>query len=511
MKICGKNPKALSLFVMLLAFAVCMTGCGFRKDINDFEKKVESDMKARENFKSGLKPFEEINAPYVAGYTKSMASGHEYLKGRKITIRENGAYLADLGDKVSSATGTIVRYSPDLAKRKDVVDTTMNVRFSGDLKQLLDKIAGYYNISWEFQKDSNTIVFYYMKTKTYTLPLHLSDIEVTSSVSNTSDSEDSNSETGSTTGGTSGTSEQTVTTTVTSKTWDEILNNVKAMITNDGSVVVSRTAGTVTVTESPIVLARIDDYINSLANKMARQVSINVRVYNYRTTDEWSLEAGIKGAFNDGYTSMAFGSTPSFVEAGTGFTATILEGTSSRWKGTQGFFDFLKDKGRVALQTTASGITQNNQPLPVQALRRTGYLASMTTTMNDTQTQTSLEPGQVVSGMSILVTPHIQPDDVINLEYNMTYSVLDSIEKVEASGAMIQTPTISSRSILQRFQVKTNSTIIIAGYANDLKGDNSGLNILGFNFGSNDDKEYVIIVIDVADATIPQYDKGSNG
>lgn len=510
MNICGKNPKNLSVFLALLIFAICVAGCGFRKDITDFEKKVESNMQARENYKSGLKAFEEINAPYVAGYTKSMASGHEYLKGRKITIRENGAYLADLGDKVSSATGTIVRYSPDLAKRRDVVDTTMNVRYSGDLKQLLDKIAGYFNISWEFQKDSNTIVFYYMKTKTYTVPLHLSDLEVTSSISNSSDSEDSNSETGTTTGGTSSESEQTVTTTATTKSWNEILDNVKAMITDDGSVVVSRASGTITVTESPLILARIDQYINSLVNKMSRQVSINVRVYNYRTTDEWSLEAGIKGAFNDGYTSLAFGSTPSFVEAGTGFTATILEGTSSRWKGTQGFFNALKEKGRVALQTTASGITQNNQPLPVQALRRTGYLASMTTTMNDNQTQTSLEPGQVVSGMSIMITPHIQPDDVINLEYNMNYSVLDSIEKVEASGAMIQTPTISSRSILQRFQVKTNSTIIIAGYANDLKGDDSGLNILGFNLGSHDDKEYVIIVIDVADATIPQYETGNN-
>ena len=111
-----------------------------------------------------------------------------------------------------------------------------------------------------------------------------------------------------------------------------------------------------------------------------------------------------------------------------------------------------------------------------------------------------------------MITPHIQPDDVVNLEYNMSYSVLDSIDQVNSpdGSAMIQTPTISSRSILQRFQVKTNSTIIIAGYANDLKGDDSGLHILGFNLGSNDDKEYIIIVIDVTDATLPQYENGNN-
>lgn len=501
---------ATKIIPILLAVVLALPGCGFRKDITKFGEQAEKNMLARQNYKSGLKPFEEINAPYVAGYTKSLANGHEYLKGKKITIREQGAYLADLGDKIASATGTVVRYSPDLAKRKDVVDTTMNVRFSGDLKQLLDKIAGYYNINWEYQRDDGTIVFFYMKTKTYTVPLHLADLTMSSEITNESDTQDTESDSASSTGSASGQSEQTVRTQAAYKGWDDFVNNIKAMITSDGSVVVSRGAGTVTVTESPLVLARIDEYMKSMINKLSRQVSLNVRVYNFRTTDEFNFGASMKGLFNDSYTSLAFGGPITF-GGGNEFVAQILQSPNGNWDGTQFFLDTLKQKGRVALQTTASGITQNNQPLPVQALRRTGYLAKMSTTMNDNSNQTSLEPGQVVSGMSIMITPHIQPDDIVNLEYNMSYSVLDSIDRVETPDgtAMIQTPTISSRSILQRFQVRTNSTIIIAGYASDLKGDDSGFKILGFSLGTNDDKEYVIIIIDVNDATIPQYNNGN--
>lgn len=503
MKFFGKILPALLLALIILP------GCAVRKDITQIADKVASDMEKRQAYRAGLKPFEEVNAPYISGYTQSMSSGHAYLKGKKITIREQGAYLADLGDKIASATGTVVRYSPDLAKRRDVVNTTMNVRFSGDLKELLDKIAGYYNIHWEYQKDTGTIVFYYMKTKTYTIPAHLSDLSVETELTNKSSSTSDSS--GATIGGASGESEQTVETKADYKAWDEFLRNIQAMISKDGSVVVSRGAGTITVTESPLVLKEIDDYIQGIANKLSRQVSINVRVYNYRTQDEVDFGASIKGAFNDGYTSLAFGNP--IAMSGGGFTATVLENTNifnKNWAGSEGFLSALKTKGRMSLQTTASGITQNNQPMPVQALRRTGYLASMSTTLNGDNSETSLVPGQVVSGMSILITPHIQPDDIINLEYNMSYSVLDSIDEVSTPDgrAMIQTPTVSSRSIMQRFQIRTNSTIIIAGYASDLKGDDSGIHILGLNINTKDDKEYVIIIIDVNDATLPTYNTG---
>lgn len=500
--------KIVSL-LLVLSLAV-LSGCAIRKDLTESEKRLEADMKERMDYKKGLEPFAELDVPYIAAYTTSMANGHSYMKGRNITIRENGAYLADLGDKVATATGVIVRYSPDLAKRRDVVNTTMDVKYSGPLNALLDKIAAYYNISWEYDRESNTVVFYYLKSETFTIPAYLTDIDIRSEISNESDSSDDASV--KEIGGATGENTQAVKARGRYSAWDEFLKNIAAMITKDGSVVVSKGSGTVTVTESPVILQRVREYIRTVSNKLARQVSINVRVYNYRTQDEFNLGANIHGLFNDGYTLLNFGEA-SVAGAG-GFSAVVLPNTDpfhKNWAGTQGFIDAMKSKGRMELQTTASGITQNNMPLPVQALRRTSYLAASSTTMNGDNAETSLTPGQVVSGTAIMVTPHIQPDDVINLEYNMTYSVIDAMNRIEAGHSAIEAPDVSSRSIMQRFQIRSNSTIIIAGYASTSKGENGSGRILGFNFGTSDDKEYVIIIIEVNDATLPAYRDAENG
>lgn len=483
-----------------------LSACGFRQDISDFEQDVNMKM-GQIPSGHGLSPYSENANHYIDGYTLSLEGGEIFLKGKKVTIHEKGAYLADIGDKIASATNVVVRYSPELSKRRDIVNTTMTIKYSGELSGLLDKVSAYYNINWEYSKKEDSILFYYMKTKVYSIAAYMGDLEIETEISNKSDSTGNASSTGgSETGGSSGINEHTVKTEAKYKAWDEFTENIRKMITKDGSVVASKGAGTITVTESPTVLSRIDEYMQSMQNKMSRQVSINVTVYNFKSKDELNLSASLNGVFNDGKTGILFGDTPNNQISTVGsFSSSILTGSNSKWAGSTALANAMKSKGLMTLETTAAGIVQNNQPLPIQALRRTTYLASSSTTLNGDSSETELVPGQIVSGMSIMVTPHIQPDDTVNLEYNMSYSVVESIEKIEAGNSSIQTPEVSSRSFMQRFQVKTGSTVIIAGYASDIKSENSGIGILGGLFGRSDEKEYVVIMMDITDATLPAY------
>lgn len=499
--------RILLLCITLMTFF--SSGCAFRSDIDSSEADIAAKVS---NLKSpipgsGLTPYSESDSHYIDGFSQSLEDGHSFLKGDKITLREGGLYLADIGDRITSATGVIVRYSPDLIKRKDIVNTTMNLKYSGELTTLLDQVSGFYNINWEYSKKDNSIVFFYMKTKVYSIAAYLSDLDIQTEISNKSDSSrDSSSSGGSESGGSSGKNEHTVKTKAKYEPWDEFVKNIQKMITRDGSVIASKGAGTITVTESPTVLARIDEFMESMQNKLSRQVSINVTVYNFKTKDGFNMSASLNGVFNDGKTGILFGNTPTNQVSTLGsFSASILTGSSSKWAGSTALAEAFKSKGRMTLETNAAGIAQNNQPLPIQALKRTSYLASSSTTMNGDNSETELIPGQIVSGMSIMITPHIQPDDTVNLEYNMNYSVIDSIETIESGNSSIQTPEISSRSIMQRFQVKTGSTIVIAGYVSDAKGESSSLGFLSGMFGRSDEKEYVIIMIDLTDATLPTY------
>lgn len=508
-----KFPKKIAAFLIIAAMA--LPGCAMRESITQVETKAKDLLQKREEAKSTLEPFSEVKAPYIDTFSASLSGGQGYLKGRKITLRENNAYLANIGDRIAQATGIIVRYSPDLSKRKDIINTSMNVRHSGSLTELLDKIAGYYNINWEYQKDTNTVVFYYLQTKTYSMPIHLADLKIDTEITNKTDSEDNvGSNMSGTGGGATGETEQTIQTEAEYKAWDEFLDNIEAMITKDGSVVVSKGAGTVSVTESPLVLRRIDAYMAEMQKKLSRQLSFNIKVYNVTAGSSWNVGAGIQGLFNDGYTSLTFG--------GGNFNAVVLPGVGrnlggvdpfhGNWKGSSLDVNAMMGVKRASLVDTMSGLTQNNQPMPLQALRRTGYLAKVSTTMNNDQSETSLEPGQVVTGTSLLITPHIQPDDTVNLEYQMTYSVLNEMNEFESNDSKIVAPDVSSRSFMQRFQCKVNSTVILAGYAQERNSEDNGAGILFFNFGTDadgDTREFIVIVIEVTDATLPSYVKDS--
>lgn len=498
--------------LMFFALALMITsGCATHKDINQFERDIKvkhAEMVRHGKDGQGLKPFSAVPGNYIETHRISLESGHSALPGKTLTFKESGVYLADIGDKISRATGIQVRFAPDLAKRKDIVNSTMNLRHSGELSELLNLVASFYNIHWEYVRGSNEILFFYQKTKSYTLTAFLADMNVQTSLTNKADtSGNAASSGGSTTGGSSGTNEQTVQTRARTEPWTEIVQNISRMISRDGSVVAAKAAGTVTVTDSPVVLARIDEYMRTLNNKLSRQIAINISIWNYRMEDESKVSAGINGIFDDGITKVLFGNTPGQMVSTSGsFVAGVLTGANSRWTGSTGVLEAMKEKGRATLATTISGITMNNQPLPLLDLKRTSYLASASTTMNSENAETSLIPGQIVSGLSALVTPHIQPNDIIDLDYDMTYSVIDDIQTIEAGNSKIQVPEVSSRSMKQRFQVRTGSTVVISGYASEKNMDNSGFGILNGLFKTKKEREYIVIFIDVSEMSIPTGD-----
>jgi type IVB pilus formation R64 PilN family outer membrane protein len=503
-------------FALAAALASTLAGCGLSPSITRNEKQMGDLVgQAQEQGKadsrgSGVAPFMVNSGSYVNAVPVTFDDGREMLKDKKILLKEGGVYLADIGDRVTRLTGIQVRFSPDLAKRRDLVATTMGLKYSGPLAGLLDQVCSYYNVNWEYDVKTSTILVYYQKTRVFSLPAFIDDMELDTAISNKADSTQANSGQGGTTVSTnSNAGEQTVKTKGKYEPWAEIVDNVKRMVSKDGSVVAAKGSGTITVTDSPVVLGEVARYVESVSNKMARQVFLNVKAYNFTSTDELDVGASLNVMFRNAANaanalySFAGGNTPT-TQASTSSSvmAAILTGANSMWAGSTAMANALKTFGRMSLFTTASGLTMNNQPLPVQSLQRQSYLASASTSMNTSQSQTSLVPGQVVTGVSIIIVPHIEPDDTVDLECNISLSTLDSMQTITSGGVSIQTPNVSSRAMSQRFRVKTGSTVVVAGLASDQNGENNSLGLGTAAIGHTRDKEYFVIMIDIADATL---------
>jgi type IVB pilus formation R64 PilN family outer membrane protein len=128
----------------------------------------------------------------------------------------------------------------------------------------------------------------------------------------------------------------------------------------------------------------------------------------------------------------------------------------------------LATQGRVTELTSATVVTLNNQPVPVNVGRRVSYLASSSTSLTaNVGSTTSLTPGTVNTGFSMTLVPHIIDGKELLLQYSVDLSSLLRIKTISSGGNTIEAPDISTSSFLQRVRLASNETLVVAGFDQD--------------------------------------------
>ena len=183
-----------------------------------------------------------------------------------------------------------------------------------------------------------------------------------------------------------------------------------------------------------------------------------------------------------------------------GISAGII-GTS-KYTGSTLLINALSEQGKVRRETTASVVTLNNQPVPVQVAKQTTYLAqSQTTVTQDIGTSTTLVPGVVTSGFNMTLLPHVLTNGTVLLQFSTDISALRDIKTVSSGNSSIQTPEIDTRNFMQRVSMKSNETLVISGFEqtdDNLSRNGSGNAsnyFMGGGFRASRAKEVIVILI----------------
>jgi type IVB pilus formation R64 PilN family outer membrane protein len=162
----------------------------------------------------------------------------------------------------------------------------------------------------------------------------------------------------------------------------------------------------------------------------------------------------------------------------------------------------LSQQGKVHRKTTASVVTLNNQPVPVQVAKQTGYLKSSQSTVTAlVGTSTTLTPGTVTSGFNMSILPHVLNNGTVLLQFSTDISSLRSIRSITSNDSTIEMPELDTRNFLQRVSMKSNETLIISGFEqseDDLtrQGVGSASNfVLGGGFTATKNKEIIVILV----------------
>ncbi|HDR9133898.1 MULTISPECIES: PilN family type IVB pilus formation outer membrane protein [Burkholderia cepacia complex] len=393
--------------------------------------------------------------------------------------------------------------------------TIVDVKYHGMLRGLLDTVTSKFGLSYRYDKDTNVASIFYLDTKTFQIYAISRSTDMKSQVtSGTTTSAGVSGGTGAgsgggTTGGISGDSGSNQTTTVTVKdsVSDSLTGAINAMLTPNVGHASPPAFGTITVTDTPEVLARVGDFIKMQNTNLTKQVLLNVKILSVQLTDSDSLGIDWKLVYQN-LSGFGFGLANTIAAEAAATTGTIgivgaAAGTTlGKFNGSSLIVSALSQQGRVSVVTSPSVTTLNLQPVPVQVATQTGYLAQVSSTQTaQVGTSTALTPGTVTTGFNMNLLPYIMPGGEVLLQYSINLSALNQLRKVSSGGSSIEIPEVANRIFSQEVKLRSGQTLVLSGFDQVTdNGSRSGVGsarnmLLGGSANTNNGRDVIVVLI----------------
>lgn len=355
-------------------------------------------------------------------------------------------------------------------------NSPFHANYAGSLTGFMNLVAAYYGISWKPQGPA--LRLYLLESRTFRIAALPGDARLASSVDAGAGTTAAGGGSGTATPAAGATTQSGASSNSTGlsfsalSVWTALEGSVRQMLGPAGRAVASPATGTLTVTDTPAVLEKVAEYLEDQNRSLNRQVSVHVRVLSVELEEgetygiQWdAVYTRLSGAH-----PYAIGLRTAAVTAeGVGnLVLTAPANSASRWAGSQAMISALSTQGRVTELTSASVVTLNNQPVPVNVGRRVSYLASSATSQTaNVGSTTSLTPGTVSTGFSMTLVPHIIDGQELLLQYAIDLSSLLRIKTISSGGSSIEAPDVSTSSFLQRVRLKSGETLVVAGFDQD--------------------------------------------
>lgn len=375
------------------------------------------------------------------------------------------------------------------------------ISYEGKLRGLLDFVANFYGMGWDYEANNGTITFSHEQVKTFTIMASVGSVSYGNKITNKSRDNmisGGRSGGGSSANSSSDASSQTAQDNETkyqADVWAEIEKAIKVLLSKKGSVSSNPAAGTITVRDAAPVMRQVGKVVDEYNAKLQRQVALSVKVWalDINTKNEAGLD--VMAMFkNASFAASAGGVLPVASTLGGEVTATILNG---KWSGSSAMLKAMRTHGKATLITSGSGVTMNNHPMPVQNVNKEAYLASIATTQTEYGQTTEITPSEITVGFAMTVVPHILDRRRVILQYNISLSALDDMRVFSTGDSTVELPKVSTRSFSQSVSMKMGQTLILAGFEQERHGANSKVGLLGVGGDTSYGKTLIIITIDV--------------
>lgn len=256
------------------------------------------------------------------------------------------------------------------------------------------------------------------------------------------------------------------------KFWEELETQIKALLSQDGRLVVNRLSGTIQVTDLHKRVEEVSQFLANVRQSLYRQVEIEARIYEVTLRDDYSLGLNwnqIKFNQNDGDTST-IDLTNIITSSAGGFAVKAATAAVSFADGSFNVvLNALHEQGQVKVISQPRILTLNNQPALIKVGTDRSFFSSTTTQgVGGSGNIITEQVRTVTSGLVLSVTPQISQDGWIMMDVS---PILTSITDTDTSVNGSTAPRIDIKQSGGLVRVKNGEMVIIGGLIQDTVAD----------------------------------------
>ena len=479
-----KSLKFLILCSVVLATA---TGCAKRESAKVAASVDQDFINAYDAFEMAKNPRAKVasgdtvsmsegvwlgNKSMVLEHRNNLPSKFETDTGVTILLNEPVS-LQVLANDIYSITGIPVKIDGQVSS--DKLKKLVNVAYTGKLSGLLSQVATDLDLLWYY--DKNSIVFYETETKTFTLYALGTEVAYQTSVSTDNSNE--------------------VSLESTLKEWDEVENAIESIIgkADNADFTVSRSLGTITVTASPSILARVGEYIERQNKRLSQLITIDVKVLQVTISNDSAFGLNLAAAINSTSglnivanpknnlasteaSSMNIAVLSNAVSALTGATHMegsslvegaytqdqIMNGSLSGAAGSNALIEALAKQGKVSLVTNVGVTTRSNRVAPVSNTRTTGYIKRFESRNFTTVESSTVDQDDLETGFTMQLLPNVLENGKILLLFRMSVRELFRMSTQTIGEVTLQLPEVEERSFMQEVIMESGQMLVVSGF-----------------------------------------------
>ena len=340
---------------------------------------------------------------------------------------------------------------------------TFELNYSGPLAGLLDDLVARAALQWRYE--DGRIILYRVSTRSFLIKALPTPVKLSGTLSVSAGGSSSGGSSGS-----GGSSAASGTMDFESDFWAGLDMTLRKLVSMGGKLTVDTKTGIVTLTDGAEAMAAVASYIDLINQSMMRQISLDIEVLEVDLNDDYSaginwgmLQNGVQTGITQGNVSIT--AAPNLQANGTPFSVGYVGND-----GRNVLLSVLRNFGRVSTAYSGVAVTSNRVSVPILVQNTQAYLMQTQSTITATavagatSTGPSLVPGQISTGLSVVLQPIILDSNQVLVQAFLNISSLKQLQSFSSAGQTIQLPNIDGFTVAQRLVVPSGKTMVMLGY-----------------------------------------------